>query len=36
MIDLILYYSDTEYIDIDIPLEDKFIDKELGKMKVFL
>jgi hypothetical protein len=32
--DFILYYSDTDSIDIDRPLPDSFVGKELGKMKL--
>jgi len=32
--DFNLYYSDTDSIDIDKPLEPKFIGPELGKMKL--
>lgn len=30
----ILYYTDTDSIDIDKPLDEEFIGKELGKMKL--
>jgi DNA polymerase type B, organellar and viral len=34
MKDINLYYTDTDSIDINKPLEDKYIGKELGKMKL--
>jgi DNA polymerase type B, organellar and viral len=34
MKDLTLYYTDTDSIDIDQPLDPKYVDKELGKMKL--
>ena len=32
--DFNLFYSDTDCIDIDKPLDDKFIGTEIGKMKL--
>jgi len=34
MDDVIVYYSDTDSIDINKPLDSKFVGKELGKMKL--
>ena len=34
MKDIILFFSDTDSIDINKPLDSKFIGSELGKMKL--
>lgn len=34
MKDITLYYSDTDNIDIDKPLNPKYVGKELGQMKL--
>jgi hypothetical protein len=32
--DFTIYYSDTDSVDIDKPLDSKFVGKELGQMKL--